>query len=155
VREHRRLVLVSAGRQVRRSRSRAPWRSRIGDRLRDVASTGELRQLRQKPFAALSHQAPRRILSRDFVTIADWWSSRLSISMFIARLGSFIHEQLAADLKRRPKGAVRSSVGADFERELTGRSTRCLEIAVPGQLHEPRITCKIVYYGRTRKTTIH
>jgi hypothetical protein len=90
-----------------------------------VASTGELaRQLRQPPFAALSHQGPKTgfflaTFSTDRGTLAVLAVYDLDVSSL--GLVQLFYEQLAADLKTAsPKGAVPKQVlAADFERELT------------------------------------
>jgi hypothetical protein len=90
-----------------------------------VASTGELaRQLRQPPFAALSHQGPK-----TGFFLATFGSDRGTLAVLavydldVSSLGlvQLFYEQLAADLKSAsPKGAVPKQVlAADFERELT------------------------------------
>ena len=89
-----------------------------------VASTGELaRQLRQKPFAALSHQGPKTgFFLATFVTDRGTLVV-LAVYLDVSSLGlvQLFYEQLAADLKAAtPKGAVPKQVlAADFERELT------------------------------------
>ena len=90
-----------------------------------VASTGELaRQLRQPPFAALSHQGPKHgfflaSFSSERGTLAVLAVYDLAVSSL--GLVQLFYDQLAADLKAAsPKSAVPKQVlAADFERELT------------------------------------
>jgi len=90
-----------------------------------VASTGELaRQLRQQPFAALSHQGPKTgFFLATFVTDRGTLVVLAVYDLDVSSLGlvQLFYEQLAADLKAAtPKGAVPKQVlAADFERELT------------------------------------
>jgi len=83
-----------------------------------VASTSELaRQLRQPPFAALSHQGPTFVTERGTLAVLAVYDLDVS-SLGLVQL---FYEQLAGDLKAAsPKGAVPKQVlAADFERELT------------------------------------
>ena len=92
-----------------------------------VASTGELaRQLRQPPFAALSHQG-----RKHGFFLASFASERGTLAVFavydldVSSLGlvQLFYEQLAADLKAAsPKvgsPVSKQVLAADFERELT------------------------------------
>jgi hypothetical protein len=90
-----------------------------------VAATGELaRQLRQQPFAALSHQGPKTgFFLATFVAERGTLAVLAVYDLDVSSLGlvQLFYEQLAADLKAAsPKGAVPKQVlAADFERELT------------------------------------
>jgi len=90
-----------------------------------VASTGELaRQLRQQPFAALSHQGPKTgFFLATFVTDRGTLAVLAVYDLDVSSLGlvQLFYEQLAADLRAAtPKGTVPKQVlAADFERELT------------------------------------
>jgi Roadblock/LC7 domain len=90
-----------------------------------VASTAELaRQLKQPPFAALSHQGPHNgFFLATFTTDRGTLAVLAVYDLDVSSLGlvQLFYEQLAADLKTAsPKGAVPKHVlAADFERELT------------------------------------
>jgi len=90
-----------------------------------VASTGELaRQLKQAPFAALSHQGPKHgFFLATFMTDRGTLAVLAVYDLDVSSLGlvQLFYEQLAAELKAAsPKGAVQKQVlAADFERELT------------------------------------
>src|SRR6267143_234821 len=90
-----------------------------------VATTGELaRQLRQQPFAALSHQGPKMgFFLATFVTDRGTLAVLAVYDLDVSSLGlvQLFYEQLATELKAAtPKGTVPKQVlAADFERELT------------------------------------
>ena len=90
-----------------------------------VASTGELaRQLKQAPFAALSHQGPKvGFFLATFATDRGTLAVLAVYDLAVSSLGlvRLFYEQLAADLRAAsPKGAAQKQVlAADFERELT------------------------------------
>jgi len=90
-----------------------------------VASTGELaRQLKQPPFAALSHQGPKNgFFLATFVTNRGTLAVLAVYDLDVSSLGlvQLFYEQLAAELQAAsPKGAAQKQVlAADFERELT------------------------------------
>ena len=92
-----------------------------------VASTGELaRQLRQPPFAALSHQGRKHgFFLASFASERGQLAVLAVYDLDVSSLGlvQLFFEQLAADLKAAsPKGAGAVSkqvLAADFERELT------------------------------------
>ncbi len=80
-----------------------------------VASTGELaRQLRQPPFAALSHQGPKTgFFLATFATDRGTLAVLAVYDMDVSSLGlvQLFYEQLAADLRTAsPKGAVPKQV---------------------------------------------